>query len=330
MPPSLSGANVFISGGAGFIGSHIADQVLDAGAASVVVLDDLFRGSRENLSSALATERTQLVVGDICDADLVDGLMKDVDIVFHQAALRITHCAEDPVRAVQTMQNGTQTVLEAAVRNKVSKVLAASSASVYGEPSYLPMDEGHPFNNRTLYGALKIANEQMLRAYNEMYGLDYVAMRPFNVYGSRMDTYGVYTEVMIRWLQRLERGEPPIIFGDGSQTMDFVYVEDVARAYLLAATADVTDDVFNIGFGSQTSLLELARAICDGTGHPDVTPVHEAPRAVNGVTRRQAGIEKARDLIGFEAQIDLAEGLQKIIDWYRTIEPVSSGQGAPR
>ena len=149
----FEGARVFITGGAGFVGSHLADRVLEAGAASIVILDDLVRGRRENLSGALATKRVEFVVGDICNAALVDRLTEGVDVVFHQAALRITQCAEQPVRAVQVMANGVQNVLEAAVRHKVKKVVAASSASVYGEPSYLPMDEVHPFNNRTLYGA---------------------------------------------------------------------------------------------------------------------------------------------------------------------------------
>ena len=161
--------------------------------------------------------------------------MNGIDLVFHQAALRITHCAAEPVLAVEVMINGFQNVLDASLRHKVKKVLAASSASVYGEASYLPMDEAHPFNNRTLYGGLKIANEQILRSYADMHGLQYVVLRPFNLYGARMDVYGVYTEVMVRWLERLNQGQAPIIFGDGKQTMDFVYVSDAADAYIRAA-----------------------------------------------------------------------------------------------
>ncbi len=312
----LHGARILITGGAGFIGSTIADQVLAAGAERVVVIDDLVRGRGENLAAAMGTGRLDLHVGDIRDRALVSRLTAGVDVVFHQAALRITHCAEEPVRAVEVMVNGTQHVLEAAVEHRVQKVLAASSASVYGEPSALPMDEGHPFNNRTLYGACKIGNEQMLRAYAEMHGLRYVALRPFNVYGPRMDIHGVYTEVMIRWLERIARGEPPIIFGDGSQTMDFVSVTDVARAYLLAAAADVTDDVFNVGSGTQTSLRELCRLVTEAAGRPDLEPVFMPPRAVNPVARRQAGVQKARDCIGFTARLGLAEGLRELVAWH--------------
>lgn len=312
----LRGARVLITGGGGFIGSAIADQVLEAGAERLVVIDDFVRGRRENLAGAAATGRLDLIEGDIRDRALVDELMAGIDVVFHQAALRITHCAEEPVRAVEVMINGTQNVLDAAVKHGVKKVLAASSASVYGEPSYLAMDELHPFNNRTLYGACKVANEQLLRSYAEMYSLNYVAIRPFNVYGPRMDIYGVYTEVMIRWLERIARGEPPIIFGAGSQTMDFVDVSDVARAYVLAATADVTDDVFNAGSGTQTSLLELCRLVVAAAGRSDLEPVFMPARTVGPVGRRQAGIEKARDVLGFEARIGLADGLRRLIDWH--------------
>jgi UDP-glucose 4-epimerase len=319
----LQGARVLITGGAGFIGSHIADQVLAAGAARVVIVDDFVRGRVENLQDALATGCVDLIDGDIRDAELVDRLVAESDIIFHQAALRITQCAEEPERAIETMVNGSHHVIDAAVRHNVKKVLAASSASVYGEPSYLPMDEAHPFNNRTLYGAAKIADEQVLRAYAEMYGLRYVALRPFNVYGPRMDIHGVYTEVMIRWLERLSRGEPPVIFGDGLQTMDFVYVEDVARAYLLAAVSDVTDDVFNVGTGVETSLRELCRVLCDETGHPEMEPVFQPVRKVNPVTRRQAGVDHAREGIGFEAQVGLREGVRRLIDWYRVSSAAS-------
>ena len=243
-----------------------------------------------------------MVEGDIRDAALVDRLTDGCDLVFHQAALRITQSAEEPLRAIQVMVNGTQNVLEAARKHGVKKVAAASTASVYGDPSYLPMDEQHPFNNRTLYGAVKIANEQILRAYNEMYGLEYVMFRPFNVYGPRMDVFGAYTEVMIRWLERLGRGEPPIIFGDGLQTMDFVYVEDVAEAYVKAMASDVSDEVFNCGTGIETSLRELCTLLCTAAGYPDVEPVYAPARAVNNVSRRQACTKKAREMVGFEAR----------------------------
>jgi UDP-glucose 4-epimerase len=273
----------------------------------------------ENLKAAADTGRVDVVTGDIRDAALVDRLTAGVDVLFHQAALRITHCAQEPLRAVEVMIDGTQHVLESAVRHRVAKVLAASSASVYGEPVRLPMDEDHPFNNRTLYGAAKIANEQMLRAYAEMYGMQYVVLRPFNVYGPRMDVHGIYTEVMIRWLERLSRGEPPVIFGDGAQTMDFVWVEDVARAYLLAATSSVTDQAFNVGTGVETSLRALCRLLCAAAGEPGLEPVFEPPRTVNPVSRRCAGIKRAAEAIGFIPGVGLEEGLSRLVRWHRSM-----------
>lgn len=303
-----------VTGGAGFIGSTIVDQLLDAGAAEVIVLDNFVRGSWHNLVSAQASGRIKVVKGDICDAKLVDDLTAGMDFVFHKAALRITRCAEAPREAVDVLINGTVNVLEAAVHHKVKKVIAASSASVYGDPSYLPMDESHPFNNRTLYGAGKIACEQMLRAYYTMFGLPYVAFRYFNVYGPRMDVVGVYTEVLIRWLDAIEANRPPLIFGDGTQSMDFVYVADVARANILAAQSDVTDEVFNVGTGRQTSLRELCDLVIHLTNSP-MRPEYREARKVANVQARRAATEKALKLLGFEANVSLADGLEELIRW---------------
>jgi len=311
----LHGARIFITGGAGFIGSHIADQALEAGAASVVVVDDFVRGRRENLARAMRTERVEVHEGDICDAALVDRLTEGADIVFHQAALRITQCAEEPVRAVNVMVNGTQNVLEAARKHGVKKIVAASSASVYGEPSYLPIDEAHPFNNRTLYGAAKIANEQIFRAYADMYGLQYVMLRYFNAYGPRMDIYGVYTEVLARWLDRVDAGQAPIIFGDGTQSMDLVFVTDIARANILAAQSDVTDDYFNVGTGVETTLRQLCDMVLEVTGRTDLTPEHQPERKVNPVRRRIASIDKIRAALGYEPAVDVREGLRQLVEW---------------
>ena len=253
----IAGTRCLVTGGAGFIGSTIVDQLLDAGAAEVVVLDTLF-GHLGQPCTCPRPRRRQRNQGGHLRCRASGRVNEGIDFVFHQAALRITRCAEAPREAVEVLINGTLNVLESAVHHKVKKVVAASSASVYGDPSYLPMDEGHPFNNRTIYGAGKIACEQMLRAYHTMYGLNYVAFRYFNVYGPRMDIAGVYTEVLIRWLDALEANQPPLIFGDGTQSMDFVFVGDVARANVLAAQSDVTDEVFNVGTGIQTSLASYA------------------------------------------------------------------------
>jgi UDP-glucose 4-epimerase len=310
----LQGTKILITGGAGFVGSATADQLLDAGAAEVRVLDNFVRGNLRNLESAKKKGDVVIIEGDIRDADTVDSAVDGVDYVFHQAALRITRCAEAPREAVQVLIDGTSNVLESAVRHKIKKVVAASSASVYGDPSYLPMDENHPFNNRTLYGAGKIANEQMYRAYYEMFKLPYVAFRYFNIYGPRMDIDGVYTEVLIRWMDAIEAGQSPKIFGDGSQSMDFVYVEDVARANVAGLVADVTDEVFNVGMGVQTTLNELCHLLLKVTGSHLKPEYHEA-RKVNNVKARRATTEKAEKILGFKAQVDLESGLKSLIQW---------------
>ncbi|HYI93662.1 MAG TPA: NAD-dependent epimerase/dehydratase family protein [Bryobacteraceae bacterium] len=310
----LKGTCCLVTGGAGFIGSTIVDQLLKAGASEVRVLDNFVRGSWNNLSLAMRHAGVTVTEGDICDAGLVERLTVDVDYVFHQAALRITRCAEAPREAVAVLINGTLNVLEAAANHNVNKVIAASSASVYGEPSYLPIDEAHPFNNRTMYGAGKIATEQMLRAMHDTHGLKYVALRPFNVYGPRMDTTGAYTEVLIRWLDAIDNGTSPLIFGDGQQAMDFVYVEDVARANLIAACSDVNDDVFNVGTGVQTSLNELCCMVLDLTESPLVPEYREA-RKVGHVQKRRAALDKAETMLGFRADVTLEQGLGGLIRW---------------
>jgi len=200
----LKGTRCLVTGGAGFIGSTIVDHLLAAGVSEVRVVDNFIRGSWENVARALTHGCVEVVEGDIRNDALVDQLTEGVDYVFHQAALRITRCAEAPREAVEVLVTGTLNVIQAAVKHRVKKVIAASSASVYGEPSYLPIDEAHPFNNRTMYGAGKIMTEQMFRAVYDTSGLQYVALRPFNVYGPRMDTTGAYTEVLIRWLDAIE------------------------------------------------------------------------------------------------------------------------------
>jgi UDP-glucose 4-epimerase len=228
--------------------------------------------------------------------------------------LRVTRCVEAPREAVDVLIGGMLNVLESAVRHKVKKIVAASSASVYGNPSYLPIDEDHAFNNRTLYGAGKIANEQMLRAYYEMSKLPYVALRYFNVYGPRMDMEGVYTEVMIRWLNAIESGQRPLIFGDGSQSMDFVFVEDAARANLLALESDVADEAFNVGTGVSCTLGQLCALLLRLTGS-DAEPEYREARKLGDARVRRAATEKAERLLHFSAGVGLEEGIERLIAW---------------
>jgi UDP-glucose 4-epimerase len=308
---------MLVTGGAGTIGSTLVDQLVERGASEVVVLDNFVRGRRRNLDWAERSGRVTVVEGDVRDRALVAELTRGIDVVFHQAAIRITQCAEEPRLALEVLVDGTFNVVEAAASANVDRLVAASSASVYGLAGEFPTEERHhPYANDTLYGAAKTFNEGLLRSYHAMAGLDYVALRYFNVYGPRMDVHGAYTEVLVRWMERIAAGEPPLIFGDGKQTMDFVCVPDIARANVLAAEADVTDAVFNIASGVETSLNELAETLLRAMGS-DLAVEHGPERAVNGVTRRLADTSSARDALGFSAEIDLEEGLSQLVEWWR-------------
>ena len=324
---TLAGANVLVTGGAGTIGSTLVDQLLEAGVGHVDVLDNLVRGRRENLAAALGDGRVTLVEGDLRDRDLVHDVTRGKDLVCHQAAIRITQCAEEPRLALDVLVGGTFTVLEAAAEHHVDKVVAASSASVYGLAEQFPTDERHHHHaNDTLYGAAKSFNEGMLRSFAAMYDLRWLALRPFNVYGPRMDVHGLYTEVLVRWMERIADGKPPLIFGDGLQTMDFVCTHDIARANVLAAASDLTGRVYNVASGTETSLLGLAQALLRAMDS-DLSVEHGPERAVNGVSRRLADTSAAERDLGFVAEVGLEEGLRELVAWWRPQrEAVAAGR----
>jgi UDP-glucose 4-epimerase len=319
----MKDSKVLITGGAGLVGSHIVDALVKERAAEVIIFDNFVRGRGENIASALGRGPVTIVQGDIRDRESLTEVMQGVDTVFHQAAIRITQCAEEPRLALEVLAEGTFNVLEAAVKAGIKKVIAASSASVYGLADEFPTTESHrPYNNRTLYGAAKAFNEGLLRSFHEMYGLNYVALRYFNVYGPRMDIYGAYTEVLIRWMERIAAGVRPLIFGDGKQTMDFIYVEDVARANILAAESDVTDEVFNIASGVETSLLDLLSALLK-VMDSSLKPEFVEERKVNPVPRRLADTRKASEVLGFRAAVSLEEGLSRLVHWWQESRQVS-------
>jgi UDP-glucose 4-epimerase len=313
----IDGARILVTGGAGLIGSTTIDHLLrHHRPEQIVILDDMVRGSMSNLSTALADPRLRFVRGDICDAALVRQLTQGMDAVYHFAALRITACAADPRRAMEVMCDGSFNVVEAAQAAGVKKLVAASSASIYGMAESFPTREDHhPFGNRTWYGAAKLMLEGLLRSYHAMHGLPYVALRYFNVYGPRMDLHGKYTEVLIRWMDRIHEGQAPLILGNGLQTMDFVYIDDVARANVLALLSDSQDEVFNVASGVETSLKELAASLLR-VMEADLTPEHGPERAVNPVPRRLADTAKAQEVLGFRAQVALDEGLRRLVHWW--------------
>jgi UDP-glucose 4-epimerase len=323
----MNSERILITGGAGLIGSHIAEQIAAEQPAEILVLDNFVRGRLENLAPARARARVTVIDGDIRDRHVVRRAMEGVTLVFHQAAIRITQCAEEPRLALEVLVDGTFTVLEAAAEHKVDKLVAASSASVYGLAEEFPTTERHHHhNNDTFYGAAKSFNEGMARSFRAMYGLDYVFLRYFNVYGPRMDVHGLYTEVLVRWMERIADGKPPLIFGDGLQTMDFVFTRDIARANLLAAASDVVDGVYNVASGTETSLLGLAEALLRAMDS-DLGVEHGPERAVNGVARRLADTTAARLDLGFESQVGLEEGLRELVEWWRPLrEEIAAGR----
>ncbi len=315
----INGASILVTGGCGLIGSTTIDILLrEYKPERIVIIDNLNRGTMSNVEEALKDKRVSLVEGDIRNIGEIKQATQAMDAVIHMATLRITACAAEPREALGVMCDGSYNVLEAAVESGVQKIVTASSASIYGLADVFPTSEDHhPYNNRTWYGASKVMLEGLLRSFNEMYGLPYVALRYFNVYGPRMDIHGKYTEVLIRWMERIEAGKPPLILGDGKTTMDFVYIEDVARSNILALTSDATDEVFNVASGIETSLQELAEALLR-VMKSDLRPEYGPERSVNSVSRRLADIEKAKTQLGFEATVDLDNGLQRLVSWWQS------------
>ena len=314
----VRGSNILVTGGCGLVGSTTIDLLLrDHAPAKIVIFDNLVRGTLANVETALKDPRVTLVQGDIRDVAAVHKVTKGMDAVIHMATLRITACAAEPREALEVMCDGSFNVLEAAQAAGVKKFVTASSASVYGLADTFPTTEDHhPYNNRTWYGASKVMLEGLLRSFNDMYGLPYVALRYFNVYGPRMDIHGKYTEVLIRWMERIAAGQPPLILGDGKQTMDFIYIDDIARANILALQSDLGDDVFNVASGTETSLNDLAAALLKVMGS-DLKPEYGPERKVNPVSRRLADTTKAEKLLGFRAEVDLEEGLRRLVGWWQ-------------
>ena len=322
----IDGSKILVTGGCGLVGSTTIDLLLrDYSPNAIVILDDLSRGTLDNVEDALKDKRVTLVRGDIRDPETVRKATAGMDAVIHMATLRITACAAEPRAALGVMCDGTFNVTEAAQQAGVKKLVAASSASIYGLAEQFPTKEDHhPYNNRTWYGASKIMLEGLLRSYNDMYEMPYVALRYFNVYGPRMDIHGKYTEVLIRWMERINAGQPPLILGDGKTTMDFVYIEDVARSNILSLASDVTDDVFNVASGTETSLNQLAEALLNVMGS-NLKPEYGPERKVNPVSRRLADTTKAEKLLGFRAEVSLEDGLSRLVEWWRLRKvPVAS------
>jgi nucleoside-diphosphate-sugar epimerase len=313
----VEGSKILVTGGCGLIGSTTIDLLLRDDPAEIVIFDNLVRGSMHNVAEIMNDKRVRLVKGDVRDVDATRRVTAGMDAVIHMAALRITACAADPREALEVMCDGAFNVVEAAHLAGVKKIVAASSASIYGLADSFPTtEEDHPYNNRTWYGAAKVMLEGLLRSFSDMYGTDYVAFRYFNVYGPRMDIHGKYTEVLIRWMERIEAGQPPLILGDGKTSMDFVYIDDIARANVLGLKSDVTDEVFNVASGMETTLQQLAATLMRVMGR-ELELEYGPERKVNAVPRRLASTEKAERVLGFKAQVGLEQGLSQLVAWWR-------------
>lgn len=311
---NLSGSKILVTGGAGLVGSHIVDELVKEGAR-VTVYDSLVRGKPEHLDWARAHGYVQLVRADLRDRDELRRAVEGMDYVFHQAAAWLRQCQNEPRLSLDVNIAGTFNLLEACVEAGVKKVVAASSSSVYGEGLYLPTDEQHPFNNNLFYGASKVANEQHYRCFHEKYGLDFVAFRYLNVYGPRQPYEAAYMDVIMHFLNRIDADEPPVVRGDGSATVDLVYVEDVARANVVALKSDVTDEFFNVASGVETTLKELAYLLIRLRGKEGkLEPVFE-PMDSGLVTRRWGRPDKARELLGFVTTTPVEEGMRRVIEW---------------
>jgi UDP-glucose 4-epimerase len=324
---TLKGSRILLVGGAGFVGSHIVDQLLHEGPAEIRVLDNLVRGKASNLAKAMPSGKVTLIEGSLTDMVTLRSALRSVDYVFHLAALWLGECVSNPRAAVEVNVVGTYNVIEACKEAGVKRVIYSSSASVYGNALSIPMTEEHPFNNRTMYGATKIAGEQFFRAFNDMHKLNYAGLRYMNVYGPRMDYKGTYVSVIMKVLDKIDQGQPPVIHGDGSQAYDFVHVEDVARCNILAMKhPDITDQFFNVGKGTKTTINELVQKLLKITGsslQPDYLPQEHI-----FVTHRLGSTDKAEKLLGFKATKDLDEGLRSVVEWRRHDQQAATQKAA--
>lgn len=312
---NIKGSTILVIGGAGLIGSHVVEELLKEDIKEVIVYDNFCRGTHENLETALKDPRCKIyeVGGDVLQTDILNSAMKGVNGVIHLAALWLLQCHEYPRAAFDVNIRGTFNVLEACVANKIERLVYSSSASVYGDAVTDIMKEDHPYNNWTFYGATKIAGEHMFKAYHKRYGLNGVGLRYMNVYGARQDYKGTYIAVMMKILDNLDKGLSPVVYGDGSQAYDFIYVSDVGLSNVCALKSDVPFGFYNVGRGIKTSIKELTELILKITGSK--LPIKYEPAGLTFVTNRVGDPVAAQQDLGFNWTVDLEEGLKKLVDW---------------
>jgi len=306
---SLKNELVLVTGGAGFIGSHLVEELVAKGY-KVRVLDVLSRSKLKYIQPLIDKGNVEFIDGDIRYNDVVDKSMKDVDYVFHEAATNINRSQAYPEESFDVNFRASHIVFKSALDHNVKKVMFASSASVYGQPKTLPISENHELNPITPYCVSKLASEHLLKFFARS-GLKFITFRYFNVYGLRQHTDAYYTSVIILFLKSLLNDKPPLVMGNGEQSMDFVNVKDVVRANIMGIESDVENEILNIGSGKSTSIRKLAYMLIDIMGK-DVKPRFK-PRDVI-VTERRADIRKAKDILGFEPEIGLREGMEEVAE----------------
>lgn len=325
---TLKMTTVLVTGGAGFIGSHIVDLLLKKEVRQILILDNFISGKKENLAHLRGNKKIRIIKGDIRNKDTVNTHTRGIDIIFHQAALRHFICSQNPKLGHEILVDGTFNVFEAAAKHKIKKIIFASSASVYGTPKKLPMNENDALLDNTMYGAAKIYSEKLASAFFRLYKLPFVGLRYFNVYGPRVDTQSGYPEVIIRWLMQILNNTAPEIYGSGKQTMDFVSVQDIARANILAAEKDVVG-IYNIGSGKQTSLLELYNQLLSVT-HKNMKPIFKPAPLLSLSDKRKADTQLALKELGFATTVPLKKGLEDLVAWYTASNMSQKSRGTKK
>jgi UDP-glucose 4-epimerase len=311
----LRGRTILVTGGAGFIGSHLADALSDC---TLRIVDDFSTGREENLQRRAAQGHLEIIRGDLRDWSILPGLLKGVDVVFHLACRGVRHSIGHPLENHEINATATLQLLEAARRAEVERFVHVSSSEVYGTARSVPMDEDHPTFPETVYGASKLAGECYARACHRTHGFPTIVVRPFNNFGPRSHHEGDSGEVIPRFVVWALNGQAPVIFGDGGQTRDFIYVEDTAHWLRRAAECDaLVGQTVNLGSGNETSIRELADVVYDVVRSARIDPEFRPPRP-GDVRRHVADIAKAREILGFETRVSLREGIERLVDSLRS------------
>jgi len=306
----LTNKRVLITGAAGFIGSHLVDEL---GDCDIRALDDFSTGKHENVAHHEGNKRVEIITGNILDQQLLDQVMAGVDVVFHLACRGVRHSIGHPLENHEVNATGALRLLSAARRSGVRRFVHISSSEVYGTARYAPMDEDHPTFPETVYGASKLAGECYSRAFYRTYGFPTVVVRPFNNFGPRSHHEGDSGEVIPRFVVWALNGQSPVIFGDGEQARDFIYVKDTAYWLRKIAESEVVGETINLAAGVETTIRQLAQLVCHAVGRPDIEPRFAPPRP-GDVRRLSGGVARARQLLGFMPRTTLREGIERLIE----------------